>query len=80
MQVYICAAFLMGWASQLTQLEFQDLMLFLQKLPTAGWTEAEMETVLSKAYVLKQQWTQGHLNSQPLDPTSIVGAAPRPPR
>eukprot|EP00877_Chromochloris_zofingiensis_P012395 jgi/Chrzof1/7409/Cz02g22070.t1 len=78
--VYICAAFLMGWASQLTQLEFQDLMLFLQKLPTAGWTEAEMETVLSKAYVLKQQWTQGHLNSQPLDPTSIVGAAPRPPR
>jgi len=31
-------------------------MLFLQKLPTQDWSESEMESVLSAAYVLRNVW------------------------
>jgi hypothetical protein len=44
-QVYACAAFLLVWKDSVLTLEFQDLVLFLQKLPTqvgaAAGAEAE---------------------------------------
>jgi hypothetical protein len=63
--VYVCAAFLARWERALMTLEFQELMLFLQKLPTQDWTEAEMESVLSAAYVLRNVWqhAQSHLQA-----------------
>jgi hypothetical protein len=64
-QVYVCAAFLARWERALVALEFQELMLFLQKLPTQDWGESEMETVLSAAYVLRNVWqhAQSHLQA-----------------
>jgi len=51
--VYVCAVFLIYWSPQLKQMDFQQLMLFMQKLPTGKWRAQEIETLLSEAYVLK---------------------------
>lgn len=61
----MCAAFLARWERPLLALEFQELMLFLQKLPTAEWGDAELESVLSAAYVLRNVWggAQSHLQA-----------------
>jgi uncharacterized membrane protein YgcG len=55
--VYACAALLTTWERPLAGLEFQELMLFLQRLPTGAWGEPEVELhVLSRAYVLRDTW------------------------
>ena len=61
----MCAAFLAHWERPLIALEFQDLMMFLQKLPTQDWGDAQMEGVLSAAYVLRNVWqhAQSHLQA-----------------
>ena len=65
LQVYVCAAFLGTWQRDVPGLEFQELMMFLQKLPTAGWGEPNMEVILSNAYVLRNTWgnAQSHMQS-----------------
>jgi hypothetical protein len=40
-----------SWGAQLRQLEFQELIQFLQKPPTSGWGEKDIELVLSRAYM-----------------------------
>ncbi|KAG0164362.1 GTPase-activating protein [Apophysomyces sp. BC1015] len=51
--VYVCAAFLVKWSDQLQKLDFQDVMMFLQQLPTQGWEEKDVELLLSEAYMWK---------------------------
>mmetsp|Transcript_20264 Transcript_20264/g.47319 ORF Transcript_20264/g.47319 Transcript_20264/m.47319 type:complete len:357 (-) Transcript_20264:172-1242(-) len=51
--VYVCAVFLIYWSPQLKQMDFQQLMLFMQKLPTSKWGTQEIETLLAEAFVLK---------------------------
>lgn len=51
--VYVCAVFLIYWSPQLKQMDFQQLMLFMQKLPTGKWRMQEIETLLAEAFVLK---------------------------
>lgn len=51
--VYVCAVFLIYWSPQLKQMDFQQLMLFMQKLPTGKWRHREIETLLAEAFVLK---------------------------
>lgn len=48
---YVCAAFLCSWSRQLRQLDFQEIMLFLQRLPTDDWTEDNIDVLLSQAFV-----------------------------
>jgi len=49
--VYVCAAFLVTWSEELRQREFQDIMLFLQHLPTTRWHCKDVELLLSQAYI-----------------------------
>ncbi|XP_048435808.1 GTPase-activating protein GYP1 isoform X2 [Pyrus x bretschneideri] len=49
--VYIFASFLLTWSDKLVKLEFQELVMFLQHLPTDNWTHQDLEIVLSKAFV-----------------------------
>lgn len=51
--VYVCTAFLTHWSKQLKQLPQQDMLLFLQHLPTAEWGEDEVDELVSQAYVLQ---------------------------
>ncbi|CBZ51670.1 putative TBC domain-containing protein [Neospora caninum Liverpool] len=48
--VYVCAVFLVFWSPQLKEMNFQQLMIFIQNFPTADWTEQEIETLLAEAY------------------------------
>eukprot|EP01025_Chloroclados_australasicus_P006787 TRINITY_DN12166_c1_g1_i4.p1 TRINITY_DN12166_c1_g1~~TRINITY_DN12166_c1_g1_i4.p1 ORF type:complete len:469 (+),score=23.97 TRINITY_DN12166_c1_g1_i4:188-1594(+) len=49
--VYISAAFLCSWSKQLLDMEFQEMLIFIQKPPTDKWSEADIEAVLAQAYV-----------------------------
>ncbi|KMZ68764.1 TBC1 domain family member 13 [Zostera marina] len=49
--VYITASFLLTWSDKLQKLDFQEMIMFLQHLPTENWTDQELETVLSRAYM-----------------------------
>lgn len=51
--VYVCAAFLVHWSPQLRSLDFQELMLFLQRLPTHKWTNDQIDLLLSQAFIYK---------------------------
>ncbi|KIH88592.1 hypothetical protein SPBR_06684 [Sporothrix brasiliensis 5110] len=49
--LYVCAAFLVKWSSKLCGMDFQEIMMFLQSLPTRDWTEKDIELLLSEAYI-----------------------------
>mmetsp|Transcript_18769 Transcript_18769/g.32479 ORF Transcript_18769/g.32479 Transcript_18769/m.32479 type:complete len:605 (+) Transcript_18769:54-1868(+) len=61
---YVCAAFLCSWSKQLRQLDFQEIMLFLQNLPTDDWTDQDIELLLSQAFVWYSMFegAQAHLD------------------
>ena len=71
--VYLCAAFLLRFADHLRTLQFQDLVLFLQDLPTHDWTLLEIEPLLSQAYVLRSLYPDFGANSM----ARQVGRIPR---
>jgi hypothetical protein len=66
--VYVCAAFLCQFSSQLQGMEFDELFQFMQQVPTEDWEETEIEMLLSQAYVLSTLFggSEAHLmnNSQ----------------
>ncbi|XP_010414230.1 PREDICTED: TBC1 domain family member 22B-like isoform X2 [Camelina sativa] len=49
--VYIYASFLLTWSDELKKLDFQEMVMFLQHLPTHSWSDQELEMVLSRAYM-----------------------------
>ncbi|XP_020031004.2 TBC1 domain family member 22A isoform X3 [Castor canadensis] len=52
--LYVCAAFLMRWRKEiLEERDFQELLLFLQNLPTAHWDDEDVSLLLAEAYRLK---------------------------
>mmetsp|Transcript_20440 Transcript_20440/g.28517 ORF Transcript_20440/g.28517 Transcript_20440/m.28517 type:complete len:464 (+) Transcript_20440:117-1508(+) len=63
--IYVCAAMLIRFSPDLRKLtEFQDLIVYLQNLPTKDWTEKDIETLLAQAYVYKYQFegAENHLH------------------
>ncbi|GAA6030330.1 hypothetical protein JCM8097_009051 [Rhodosporidiobolus ruineniae] len=48
---YVCLSFLTRWSEQLRGLDFQGIILFLQALPTQGWTDKDTELLLSEAFL-----------------------------
>jgi len=50
--VYVCAVFLKMYEEKLLDMPFQEILMFLQELPTTEWSEEEIEPVLSQAYIL----------------------------
>jgi len=53
---YACASFLVGWREELVRLDFQGAVMFLQRPPTARWGEADVEPVLSRAFLWRAQF------------------------
>ncbi|ODV79017.1 RabGAP/TBC [Suhomyces tanzawaensis NRRL Y-17324] len=49
--VYVCAAFLVKFSSELKHMDFQEILLFLQNPPTQSWTEKDVELMLSEAFI-----------------------------
>lgn len=65
--LYVCAAFLVKWSSKLLKMDFQEIMMFLQALPTREWTEKDIELLLSEAYIWQSLFknSTAHLRGQP---------------
>lgn len=61
--LYVCAAFLVKWSDRLKKMEFQELMIFLQSLPTQTWGDKDVELLLSEAYMWKSlfHYSPSHL-------------------
>jgi len=52
--LYVCAAFLLKFSKEiLKQKDFQDLMLYLQNLPTRTWTSDDVVLLTAEAYRLQ---------------------------
>jgi hypothetical protein len=66
LHVYVCAALLLKWSEKLQKMQFQELVMFLQHLPTSEWQVTELEELLSQAYLWKELYhnSQAHLQSQ----------------
>lgn len=62
--LYVCAAFLIKWSDQLVKMEFQDIMMFLQALPTREWSSKDIELLLSEAFIWQSLYknASAHLN------------------
>lgn len=63
--VYVCAAFLCQFSSQLQEMGFDELFGFFQEMPTSTWTDLEIEMLLSQAYVLSTLFggSEAHLSN-----------------
>lgn len=68
--LYVCAAFLVKWSDKLQRMDFQEMMVFLQALPTKEWTEKDIELLLSEAFIWKSLFagSQAHVRK-----TSVSG-------
>ncbi|XP_054844922.1 TBC1 domain family member 22A [Eublepharis macularius] len=52
--LYVCAAFLVRWKKEiLEEKDFQELLMFLQNLPTMHWGNEDISVLLAEAYRLK---------------------------
>ncbi|BCS30302.1 GTPase-activating protein GYP1 [Aspergillus puulaauensis] len=73
--LYVCAAFLVKWTDQLVKMDFQEIMMFLQALPTRDWTEKDIELLLSEAYIWQSlfQDSRAHLRPSTGDHTPDNG-------
>eukprot|EP00189_Rhodosorus_marinus_P011220 CAMPEP_0184737536 /NCGR_PEP_ID=MMETSP0315-20130426/346_1 /TAXON_ID=101924 /ORGANISM="Rhodosorus marinus, Strain UTEX LB 2760" /LENGTH=453 /DNA_ID=CAMNT_0027204799 /DNA_START=79 /DNA_END=1440 /DNA_ORIENTATION=- len=49
--VYVCAALLARFSDVLREMDFQELVMFLQNLPTKDWTRNDVEMLLSQAFM-----------------------------
>lgn len=62
---YVCAALLLKWTVKLKKMNFTEIMLFLQNLPTKDWNEQDVEMILGEAYVFKTLYGATPGNSSP---------------
>ncbi|KAL6235396.1 hypothetical protein BDW75DRAFT_209734 [Aspergillus navahoensis] len=73
--LYVCAAFLVKWTDRLVKMDFQEIMMFLQALPTQDWTEKDIELLLSEAFIWQSlfQDSRAHLRPSTGDHTPNNG-------
>ncbi|KAF3760491.1 putative GTPase activating protein [Cryphonectria parasitica EP155] len=71
--LYVCAAFLVKWSDKLIKMDFQEIMMFLQSLPTREWTEKDIELLLSEAYIWQSLFkgSAAHLRGGPSSNRSL---------
>mmetsp|Transcript_19666 Transcript_19666/g.32860 ORF Transcript_19666/g.32860 Transcript_19666/m.32860 type:complete len:313 (-) Transcript_19666:549-1487(-) len=62
--VYVCVVMLKTFKDVIIKMEFQDILLFMQNLPTSDWGEEEVEPILSQAFILSTLFdnSPSHLN------------------
>jgi hypothetical protein len=48
--VFVCAGLLLSFSERIKSLEFQELIIFLQNMPTDGWSLEDIDVLLAKTY------------------------------
>jgi TBC1 domain family member 2 len=51
LSMYVAATLILKWKDKIKKDNFNEILLFLQNLPTDNWKEREIEEVLSQAYI-----------------------------
>ena len=49
----MCAALFLKFAPKCVEMDYQDALMFLQNIPTAEWTEDDLDMLMSKSFELK---------------------------
>ncbi|KAL2011890.1 hypothetical protein VTN00DRAFT_4608 [Thermoascus crustaceus] len=75
--LYVCAAFLVKWSEQLVKMDFQEIMMFLQALPTKDWTEKDIELLLSEAFIWQSLFQDSSAHLRPAGEQSSSPIGPR---
>jgi hypothetical protein len=59
-------------------MDFQEIMMFLQSLPTREWTEKDIELLLSEAFIWQSLFrgSSAHLKNTGSTPGGGVGMGP----
>jgi len=63
LHIYICSAMILKFGSKIKKMNNNEIMTFLQTLPTKSWKEDDLKVLIAEAYVYKSifEKTQGHL-------------------
>ena len=63
LHIYICAAMILKFGAKIKKMNNNEIMTFLQTLPTKAWKEDDLKVLIAEAYVYKSifEKTQGHL-------------------
>lgn len=63
LHVYICAAVILKFGAKIKKMSNNEIMTFLQSLPTRFWGEEELKILIAEAYVYKSIFEKsiGHL-------------------
>ena len=51
--LYVCVALLVTFSKDIKQLEGGELIVFLQRLPTDGWREKDIDTLIAQAFLYR---------------------------
>ena len=71
--LFVCACLLLNYSEQIKNMtEFQEIIMFLQKLPTTNWTLKDMDVLIAKSYqnfflygdIVKAQYNKAHKSMQ----------------
>lgn len=54
LHVYLCAALIVRFSEQLQNMDFEEAILLLQRLPTEGWNISDVDEILSQAHMWKE--------------------------
>lgn len=76
--LYVCAAFLVKWSEQLLTMNFQEILMFLQALPTKEWTNKDVELLLSEAFIWQSLFhkSKAHLRGSGTNEMRMGGLGP----
>jgi hypothetical protein len=61
LHVNVCAVLLIEYKVQIKSMHFQDVLMFLQDLPTGNIDEKKINSILSQAYIYSYQ-SSSHLS------------------
>lgn len=72
LHTYVCVALLLKWSIKLKKMGFNDIMIFLQNMPTKDWGEKDVEVIIAEAFVFKSLYedTHGHFSQNSTTPSS----------
>jgi hypothetical protein len=48
--LFVCACLLLNFGDKIKKLDFQETIIFLQNLPTNGWTLGDIDILIAKSY------------------------------
>jgi hypothetical protein len=61
LHLYVCASILLKWSKKLKKMNLDNIMLFLQDLPTKQWSEQDLDVIIAEAFVFKTLYEEsGH--------------------